>query len=148
MSDSSVPSSGRSDARRQRLRVRRGAKALVRSADRVLLVRERHADGGTFWTLPGGGARPGESLADALRRELTEEIRCEAVVEGERASVWYAHRSSAATLSRYTVFACSLTAGADPVRREHVVETAWVNPSEPPAGTLLWVRSVLADAAP
>lgn len=148
MSDSSVPSSGRSDARRPALRVRRGAKALVRSADRVLLARERHADGGAFWTLPGGGAQSGESLADALRRELTEELRCEAVVEAERASVWYAHRSSAATLSRYTVFACSLTSAADPVRSERVVETAWVDPSEPPAGTLLWVQAVLADAAP
>jgi len=39
----------------RRFRRRRGAKALVATDRRVLLIRERHADGTAFWTLPGGG---------------------------------------------------------------------------------------------
>ncbi len=42
-------------------RYRTGAKALVTSAAKVLLVRERHADGQPFWTLPGGGVHSHEA---------------------------------------------------------------------------------------
>jgi TDG/mug DNA glycosylase family protein len=42
--------------------------------DRVLLVRFRNAYGETWWATPGGAVEPGESAADALRRELREEL--------------------------------------------------------------------------
>jgi 8-oxo-dGTP diphosphatase len=45
--------------------------------DRVLLFRFAHKHGAlagqTFWATPGGGFDPGESFADAARRELMEE---------------------------------------------------------------------------
>jgi len=47
--------------------------AVLRRADRVLLI--RHEKGGReVWLLPGGGVNAGESLVDALRRELAEEV--------------------------------------------------------------------------
>ncbi|NLV40547.1 MAG: NUDIX domain-containing protein [Candidatus Hydrogenedentes bacterium] len=46
--------------------------ALVIRDDRVLLVRHVK-DGETRWLLPGGGVDRGETLADALHRELREE---------------------------------------------------------------------------
>ena len=47
--------------------------AILRWADRVLLI--RHEKGGRDnWLLPGGGVKTGESLIDALQRELSEEI--------------------------------------------------------------------------
>ena len=55
--------------------VREAARALViDAADRVLLVRFVNPDtGAQFWTTPGGGIEAGESLEDAVRRELREE---------------------------------------------------------------------------
>ncbi len=62
---------------RDRVRVRVGALLTERSADggtRVLLVEHSGLwDEHPFWTPPGGGVEPGESLAEALRREVLEE---------------------------------------------------------------------------
>jgi 8-oxo-dGTP diphosphatase len=48
--------------------------ALLRWQDRVLLCRHEKAGRGEYWLLPGGGVNSGESLVDALHRELREEV--------------------------------------------------------------------------
>jgi 8-oxo-dGTP diphosphatase len=47
--------------------------ALLRWEDRILLCRHEKP-GKEYWLLPGGGVNGGESLADALHRELLEEV--------------------------------------------------------------------------
>ncbi|MDI6099065.1 NUDIX domain-containing protein [Actinoplanes sp. NEAU-A12] len=53
---------------------RRAAAVIVRDG-RVLMMHERSRrfGGGEWWTLPGGGLRPGETAEEALRREVFEE---------------------------------------------------------------------------
>ena len=46
---------------------------LLRWHGRVLLCRQEKP-GKEYWLLPGGGVNAGESLADALHRELDEEV--------------------------------------------------------------------------
>lgn len=55
--------------------LRPSAKAVVAHDGRLLLTRNRWPDdpGDDWFILPGGGQRPGEPLADALRREVLEE---------------------------------------------------------------------------
>ena len=48
--------------------------AILRWRGRILLIRHEKPSG-AVWLLPGGGVRGGESLVDALRRELWEETR-------------------------------------------------------------------------
>jgi ADP-ribose pyrophosphatase YjhB (NUDIX family) len=47
--------------------------AILRWRGRVLLIRHEKS-GRENWLLPGGGVRGGESLTEALQRELAEEI--------------------------------------------------------------------------
>ncbi len=62
--------------------------AILRWHDRILLCRHEKP-GKEYWLLPGGGVNSGESLVDALRRELEEEvgIDSELPVEGPVAIV-------------------------------------------------------------
>jgi 8-oxo-dGTP diphosphatase len=63
--------------------------ALLRWEDRILLCRHEKPGRGEYWLLPGGGVNSGESLTDALHRELSEEcaIKDELPVEGPVAIV-------------------------------------------------------------
>ena len=47
--------------------------AVLRWRDRILLCRHEKP-GREYWLLPGGGVNAGESLVEALRRELAEEV--------------------------------------------------------------------------
>lgn len=122
--------------------VRHGSKGVVATDSRVLLVKERHADGQPFWTLPGGGLHSEEPPAGALKRELDEELGCAAVVTDPISVFWYAHRRQP-PLSRYTIFECAILSDARPASSEGVLEAKWVDPADPPAETLLQVRYIL-----
>jgi ADP-ribose pyrophosphatase YjhB (NUDIX family) len=51
--------------------------AVLRWQDRILLCRHEKPGRGDYWLLPGGGVNSGESLTDALHRELLEEVGIE-----------------------------------------------------------------------
>ena len=123
-------------------RRRHGAKALVTSGWRVLLVKERHADGTVFWTLPGGGVERHECPREGLARELVEELSCRSRVGDSRSTFWYAHRSCEWTVTRYTLFDCTLLGTPTPNAAEGIEDARWVDPADPPTRTLPQVRLV------
>ena len=131
--------------KRPRIQLRFGAKALIRSSNRVLLVKERHADGSAFWTLPGGGIEPAESPEGALRRELIEELRCRVSIERDVTEFWYAHRSTPNKLSLCSVFECTLQSAPTPNSEENIFEKQWARPNNLPPQTLLPVRYIIEN---
>jgi ADP-ribose pyrophosphatase YjhB (NUDIX family) len=56
--------------------------AILRWQGRVLLCRQEKP-GKEYWLLPGGGVEAGETLTEALRRELREELGIEAHTQFE-----------------------------------------------------------------
>ena len=60
--------------------VRVSAKALIIEDGRLLCVHKRD-DTEDYFTLPGGGQEPGETLPEALRRECLEEIDADVLVD-------------------------------------------------------------------
>jgi len=127
--------------------LRTGAKALVTAGSDVLLVRERHADGTPFWTLPGGGVDPDETPIEGLRRELDEELDCKARIAEPVTRFWYAHESLPETVSAYTVFDCSLLSAPTPNEAEGIYGCRWVSPVSLPNRTLPQVREICKAVA-
>ena len=113
-----------------------GAKALVVEDGDVLLVKERRTDGSDFWTLPGGGVQPGETVERALRRELGEELRCDVVVGGPVAPCYYDHESRPNLTTAYVVFDCWLIGEPKPNRADGIVDYEWFGPGTLPVSTL------------
>ncbi len=60
--------------------IRVSAGVLVRGDDVLVCRRPAHAEHAGKWEFPGGKVEPGETLAEALRRELAEELGVEAAV--------------------------------------------------------------------
>lgn len=123
-------------------RLRLGAKVLVASEDGALLVRERRSDGSTFWTLPGGGVRHTESLREALRREVAEELRCGVTIDEPVATCAYRHVSRPDTVTVYTVYSGSIDGDARPNPAEGIVDYRFFGQSVPD-GTLSPFRRVI-----
>ena len=87
--------------------IRNSAKALVVSQGKVLLNRCRSRLG-EYYALPGGGQRPGETLEEAVRREVLEEtgytvrpVRLAAVYESIASG-----REDGANHKLYCIFQC------------------------------------------
>lgn len=57
-----------------------GVGAVVVQNGRAVIVRRAHAPGQGEWSIPGGRVRAGESLVDALGREIKEETGLDIIV--------------------------------------------------------------------
>ena len=105
--------------------------AIVVREDRILLVRYRDQDGGTFLVAPGGGALEHESVSDAAVRETFEET-------GVRVVPGHALLIEDILTDRFKMckvwFACSVAAGeataTEGARLEGIIECRWFRRSQ------------------
>lgn len=55
--------------------------AIIRKGDRILATQRGYGDFKDWWEFPGGKVEPGESLEEALKREIREELSAEIRIE-------------------------------------------------------------------
>ncbi|WP_375392958.1 NUDIX hydrolase [uncultured Sphingomonas sp.] len=111
---------------------------LVDAAGRVLLFRFTAPDRAPFWCTPGGAVDPGESYADAARRELREEVGldrdCGPEVAQRTAEFLSLEGVEVAADERYfrvQVDALAVdTAGHTPLERRVMTSWRWFTPAE------------------
>jgi 8-oxo-dGTP diphosphatase len=108
-------------------------KVLVTKGTEVLLIEEARPDGSSFWTFPGGGLERGESPRAGLRREVEEELRCEAEIYDPLARLPYRHESTPGTVTFYTVYRGSLIDDPNPNPAEGILQYTWTRPPVPAA---------------
>ncbi len=77
--------------------------AIIKRAGRILLVKNRDKKGTERWTLPGGKVEKGETLYDALCREVLEETKY-IVTQAQVAYIHEAFFTNASTLVRAIIF--------------------------------------------
>ncbi|MEO7965524.1 MAG: (deoxy)nucleoside triphosphate pyrophosphohydrolase [Gemmatimonadaceae bacterium] len=98
--------------------------AVVERADRYLICqRPLHKRHGGLWEFPGGKCEPGESDADAARREMREELGV--TVSEVGGTLMTAHDAG----SPYLIAFVAVQFDGEPVCLEHSA-LAWATPNE------------------
>lgn len=91
--------------------------------DRLLLVRRGHGPAAGEWSVPGGRVEAGETLAEAVVRELAEETGIEGVC-GEM--LGWVERIGEDHHFVILDFRVEVLEGTDPQAGDDAVEAAWV----------------------
>lgn len=79
--------------------IRYSARAVIVDDGRLAVI-ERHRDGDTYFTLPGGGIEPGETVEQAASREVAEETGLEVSV-GQKLAVVVVRLNGLVSLQTY-----------------------------------------------
>ena len=103
-----------------------GVIGVLRQAERFLLIRRAAVVRAPHqWCFPGGGIEPGESEADALIREMREELDV-VVRPGERIMTQVKHGGGLVL----HWWSAELVAGVPKPNPAEVAELAWLTPDE------------------
>lgn len=97
--------------------------AVVVVEDRLLLIRRGHGPAAGEWSIPGGRVEAGETLAEAVVRELLEEAGVEGVC-GEL--LGWVERIDDEHHFVILDFTCTLLDDRVPVAGDDAAEVAWV----------------------
>ncbi len=111
--------------------------ALIFDGERILLALRRDIE---WWNLPGGGMEIGETVDEALCREVSEETGL--VVEvGQLVGVYSKPQKQEVVLT----FRCSVLSGT-PIATEESLACRYFDPNDLPAKTLPKHRERIEDA--
>ena len=100
--------------------------AIVVDDDRLLLVRRAHAPAAGTWAVPGGRVEAGETLAEAVTRELREETGIEGVCGP---LIGWTELVPDSDVEQHLVildFEVSLFDAAEPIAASDAMEARWV----------------------
>jgi 8-oxo-dGTP diphosphatase len=103
--------------------------AIIEDATGRVLIAQRpaHKHLALKWEFPGGKIEPGESPADALLRELHEELGCHAAIVRPLPSFQHAYPT---VVIEMFPFVCRLAPNSPPPRALEHLALRWVQPHE------------------
>ncbi len=97
--------------------------AVAVANDHILLVRRGRGPAQGTWSVPGGRVEPGETLAEAVVRELREETGLAGVSDG---FIGWAERIGDGYHYVILDFTVTVMDAADPIAGDDATEAAWV----------------------
>ncbi len=101
--------------------------AVIRRDGRILVTRRHgHAERGGQWEFPGGKVEAAEAEADALVREIREELDCDVAVGALLARTTHRYPDLEVELAFY---ACTLEPGSEP-RLVGAAAMEWAEPHQ------------------
>jgi 8-oxo-dGTP diphosphatase len=126
-----------------------GVTAVIRDGDGLLLARHAHSG---LWSLIGGAVEPGEDPAEAVAREVREEIGCAITVSGIVGAyggpplmVTYPNGDRVGYVT--TAFECALLGEPEPDGIE-IIDVAWFSRAEIASLPRRdWIDRVIADVS-
>ena len=119
-----------------------GVRVLVRDEQgRILLVRHTYVPG---WYLPGGGVERGETIQQAVRKELLEECAIDAIEEPQLFSFYRNPRTS--RYDHVALFVCSNWQRVETKAPDHeIAELGFFDYEDLPEGTTIPTQNRLAE---
>ena len=103
--------------------------ALIWDGDRFLICqRPAHKARGLLWEFVGGKVEPGETKAEALRRECREELDIDLAVGDEFMAVEHVYPDITVHL---TLFESTIAAGTPKLLEHNAIQ--WITPAEIPS---------------
>ena len=126
------------------------ASAAVFRDGRVLLARRGAHPGAGLWSLPGGRVEPGETLAEAARREVWEEVQVEADIVALATALDVIIRDRDGVLKAHFVVAAhaALWRSGEPQTGPEAAEVGWFAPADVAAlATTNGLAPVVEEAA-
>jgi ADP-ribose pyrophosphatase YjhB (NUDIX family) len=129
--------------------IRPGVSAIILTGEGVLL--QRRSDNG-LWGLPGGGVEPGESVSEAVVREVREEtglevrpIRLVGVYSSPTHHQIVTYPDGNVIHYVSSSFECRIVGGTLACGTESL-ELGWFDPEHPPDGFMMMHRVRVQDA--
>ena len=99
--------------------------ALLRKDDRIFATETGYGEFKGYWEFPGGKVEPGESLEEALRREIREELQVEIHMEEKFSELDYDYPHFHLTMHCYF---CSVLSGE--IKLVEATEGKWLRKEE------------------
>lgn len=106
--------------------------AILRKDDRIFATEKGYGEFKGYWEFPGGKVEPGESLEEALRREIREELQVEINIEEKCTALDYDYPHFHLTMHCYF---CSILSGE--IKLVEATDGRWLKEDE--LNTVNWL---------